>query len=332
MAKTKYKKIFVIGSNSFSAGSLIYFLLKKKYKVYAFSRSKINNREFLRFNPANSNFNFKVIDLNKNLKKLIKLIKKEKPNYIINYASQSMVDQSWEKPADWFYTNSYSLVNFYDQLSKFKFKFKLVHISTPEVYGSLTSFVKETNNYNPTTPYAVSRVTADQYLNIINQKSNLNFNIVRASNVYGEFQRIYKIIPRVIYCILKNKNIELHGGGLSMRNFIHIDDVSIATLKVLERGKSQETYHISGNKIISIRDLVKKICIMMNYDYKKLVLNTSDRLGKDKYYKISNSKLKKELSWKEEISLEDGLKKTILWMKDNINFFKKKDENYFHKR
>ena len=71
---------------------------------------------------------------------------------------------------------------------------------------------------------------------------------------------------------------------------------------------------------------------MMNYDYKKLVLNTPDRIGKDKYYKISNSKLKKELSWKEEISLEDGLKKTILWMKDNINFFKKKDENYFHKR
>lgn len=332
MAKTKYKKIFVIGSNSFSAGSLIYFLLKKKYKVFGLSRSKINRKEFLRFNPFDNNFHFRIIDLNKNIDKLIKLINKEKPNYIINYASQSMVGQSWENTLDWFYTNSYSLVNLYHKLSKLSFKFKLIHVSTPEVYGNLNSFVKETNVYNPTTPYAVSRVTADQFLKIINQKSNLNFNIIRASNVYGEFQRIYRIIPKVIYCILKNKKVKLDGGGLSMRNFIHIDDVSRATIKIIERGINQATYHIAGDKLISIKDLVKTLCIKMNYNYKKLVLSTPERIGQDKYYKLSNKKIKNKFKWKEEISLDNGLESCITWMKDNINSFNKTDENYLHKK
>jgi dTDP-glucose 4,6-dehydratase len=332
MVKTKYKKVFVIGSNSFSAGSLIYFLLLKKFKVIGISRSKINKKNFLRFNASHKNFSFYKADINTDLKKIKKLINSTKPDYIINFASQSMVGQSWDTPLDWFYTNSYSMIDLYDFLSRLKFKFKLVHISTPEVYGNIKNYVFENNIFNPTTPYAASRVTADHFLQIINQKRSFNYNIIRASNVYGEYQRIYRIIPKVIYCILKNKKIKLDGGGISVRNFIHIDDVSKATIKIMQQGKKGHVYHIAGDKLISIKNLTKLICEKMSYNFKKLIKPGPERIGKDKYYKLSNKKIKKEFKWEQKISLDNGIQKCIIWMKDNIHLFVKNDENYVHKK
>ena len=208
MVKKEIQKIIVIGSNSFSAGSLINFLIKKNFKVYGFSRSKLNNNKFLKFNPSSNNFIFKRVDLNKNNKKIINLIKKIKPNYIINYASQSMVGQSWDQASDWFYTNSFSTLRFYDSISKLKKNIRLIHVSTPEIYGNLKSITAENQSYNPTTPYAVSRVTADQFLKILFDRKKIKYCSIRASNVYGEHQRLYRIIPKTIISILKKKKIE----------------------------------------------------------------------------------------------------------------------------
>ena len=167
MVKKKIKKVIVIGSNSFSAGSLIHALLKKKFYIIGISRSKINKEKFQRFDYRKNNFKFYNLDLNKHNDKIVEIIKKFKPSYIINYASQSMVGQSWQNPEDWFLTNSFSIIKLYSRISLLKFKTKLIHISTPEIYGNIENKVKENTNYNPTTPYAVSRVTADQYLKIL---------------------------------------------------------------------------------------------------------------------------------------------------------------------
>ena len=137
MAKNKNNKIIIIGSNSFSAGSLIYYLLLKKYVIYGVSRSKINSKYFLRFDSKNKKFIFKQLDLNKDHNKIVSLIKKVKPIYIVNFASQSMVGQSWDNSIDWFYTNSFSTIRLYDSISKLNFDTKLVHISTPEIYGNI---------------------------------------------------------------------------------------------------------------------------------------------------------------------------------------------------
>ena len=333
MAQKKIKgKIIVIGSNSFSAGSLINFLLRKDFRVYGVSRSKLNNKNFLKFDNNSKNFNFFKFDINRNLQKLINLIKKKKPKFIINYASQSMVGQSWENSSDWFLTNSYSTVKFYELISKLKYKFKLIHISTPEIYGNLEKNTTESTFFNPTTPYAVSRVTADQYLNILYKRKKINFCSIRASNVYGEHQRLYRIIPKTIYSILKNHKLRLDGGGLSKRNFIHIDDVSSATYKILKNGKNGETYHISGSKIISIKDLVKLICKKMNYKFSKLVKIGPERHGKDKFYNISSNKLRTQMKWDTKISLDEGLNRCISWIKKDLKSFSNKDKNYIHKK
>jgi dTDP-glucose 4,6-dehydratase len=332
MAKEKIKKIIIIGSNSFSAGSLIQFLLKKNYKIYGISRSRMSKKTFLRFNKKDKNFIFKKFDLNKNHNEIINFIKKIKPHYIINYASQSMVGQSWDKASDWFYTNSFSTLKLYDSISKLKEKIKLIHVSTPEVYGNLKSITTENQSYNPTTPYAVSRVTADQFLKILFDRKKIQYCSIRASNVYGEHQRLYRIIPKTIISILKKEKLKLDGGGFSKRNFIHIDDVSEATYKIIKSGKNGEIYHISSDEIISIRNLVKFICLKMKYNFSKLVKIRPERPGKDKFYILSNKKLKKDLKWNSKITLDEGINRCIDWIKKDLKLFSKSDENYIHKK
>ena len=332
MAQKKIKKIIIIGSNSFSAGSLINILLMKNFKVYGISRSKINENKFLRFNIKNKNFIFKKLDINKDLNEIINIIKKVKPNYVINYASQSMVGQSWGNATDWFFTNSFSIVKLYDSIAKLKDKTKLIHVSTPEVYGSLKSTTSENSFYNPTTPYAVSRVTADQYLKILHDNGKINYCSIRASNVYGEHQRLYRIIPKTIISILKKEKFKLDGGGNSKRNFIHIDDVSEATYKIIQKGKSGEIYHIASNEIISIRNLVKFICKKMNYNFNNLVKISPERPGKDKFYILSNKKLKNNFNWQPKISINDGINKCIDWIKKDLKSFSKNDNEYVHKK
>ena len=332
MAQKKIKKIVVIGSNSFSAGSLINFLLKKNFKVYGISRSKINSKNFLRFDPKNKNFIFKKLDLNKNCHKILEIVKRTKPNYVINYVSQSMVGQSWQNASDWFYTNSYSTIKLYDLISKLKNRTKLIHVSTPEVYGSLKSITTENNLYNPSTPYAVSRVTADQFLKILHERNKINYCSIRASNVYGEHQRLYRIIPKTIISILKNEKLKLDGGGNSKRNFIHIDDVSDATYKIIKNGKNGEIYHIASDEIISIRNLVKFICKKMNYNFNDLVKMSPERPGKDKFYILSNKKLKNDFNWKAKISINNGIDKCINWIIKDFKSFSKYDEEYVHKK
>jgi len=331
MDKKKVKKVIVIGSNSFSAGSFIEFLLNKKYKVYGISRSTINKKQFQRFNVFYGNFKFYKLDLNKNNLKILRVIKKFKPNYIVNYASQSMVGQSWENSSDWFLTNSYSTIKLYNQISKLNFSLKLIHISTPEIYGNIGKKLIENENYNPTSPYAVSRVTADQYLKILSETKKINYCSVRASNVYGEYQRLYRIIPKTIYSILKKTKLKLDGAGRSERNFIHIDDVSEATFRVMINGKSGEIYHVSSDEIISIRNLVRFICKKMNYKFNKLVNIVPERLGKDKAYILSNRKIK-QLGWKSKITLNQGLDRCISNIEKNIRLFKSTDEKYVHKK
>ena len=304
MAQKKIKKVIVIGSNSFSGGSYIKLLLKKKYKVFAISRSKLVNKKFLPFNIRDKNFSFTSLDLNKDHKRIISHIKKIKPKYIVNYASQSMVGESWDNPIDWYQTNSLSMIKLYNSIANTKLNLKLIHISTPEVYGNIENITFENSLYNPTTPYAASRVTADHFLNLLFLQKRINYSSVRASNVYGEYQRLYRIIPKTIFSILNNQKIDLHGGGLSKRNFIHIDDVSVATFKIMTLGKNGEAYHVSGDSMISIKDLVKKICKKMDFKFEKLVNRSKERKGKDKYYFLSSKKIKKKLKWRQKISLE----------------------------
>ena len=328
-------KVLIIGSNSFAGSDFADYLLSKKFKVYGVSRNKEINKEHLRYkNNINlKNFKFFKIDLNlkKDLNKLIKLIKKQKINYIVNFAAQGMVAESWINPEDWYLTNVVSNSILIKELSKLKIK-KYLNFSTPEVYGHTSSLMKESNIFAPTTPYAISRSAQD--LNLLAHYKTYNFPVVftRAANIYGPYQQSFRIIPKIIISILTNKKIPIHGKGDTLRSFVYMPDVSRALCKILlDKKNIGETFHISTKRFISILQLVKLINKLMNIKNKN-IYHVKERDGKDLKYTLNSNKIRKLYSWSEQTDLFNGIFDTIDWVKKNINYFKKASLQYKHKK
>lgn len=323
--------IIIIGSNSFSGSSFIDFLLSKGHSVIGISKKK-EKKILAKYskNKFRKNFTFRKIDINKNYKKVIRIINYYKPSIIINYAALGMVNESWENPDHWFETNVVSFSKIVKEISSFKFIKKFVNFSTPEVYGDTLKIVDENDNFNPSTPYAISRTAADIYLKKLSNLNGFPIIITRTANVYGPYQDLYRIIPRTIINLMSKNRIELDGKGDTCRSFIHIDDVNKALYKIIYKGKIGETYHISTNEFITIKKLCFQIAEILKLKKYKVFFR-KERLGKDKRYKLGIKKIKK-LNWNYQISLKDGLKDTIQWYIKNYDFLDTKNINYIHKK
>lgn len=329
------KKILVIGSNSFAGSDFIDYLLQRKLKVYGVSRNLEAHRVHLKYkkNKYIKNFTFAKINLNliNDIQKLIKIIKKEKINYIANFAAQGMVAESWINPEDWYRTNVVSNSILIKELSKLKIK-KYLNFSTPEVYGNIPSLIKETNIFSPTTPYAISRSAQD--FNLLAYFKTYNFPVVftRAANIYGPYQQSYRIIPKIIISNLTNKKIPIHGKGNTLRSFVYMPDVSRAIYKILfDKKNIGETFHISSKKFITILELSKLVNKLMNIKIKN-IYHTKERDGKDLKYKLNSNKVRVNYGWNEKTNLEDGIINTINWAKKNLNYLKNSSLNYKHKK
>ena len=242
-----------------------------------------------------------------------------------------MVAQSWENPGDWFQTNAVATVKIHDELRKFDWLKRYVHISTPEVYGSCEGLVKEDHPFNPSSPYAVSRTAADMSLLSFIKVYNFPVVFTRAANVYGEHQQLYRIIPRTILFFLTGKKLQLHGGGTSIRSFIHIDDVCEGTQRAAEQGNTGEVFHFATSENISIRSLVEMISERLGVRFEDHVEVTGERLGKDAAYLLDCTLAKERLQWKPRISLREGLDRTTTWVKDNLESLLRQPQDYIHK-
>ena len=206
-----------------------------------------------------------------------------------------------------------------------------IYISTPEVYGACTGVVAENSCYNPSTPYAVSRAAADMSLMTYFRQYRFPVVFTRAANVYGPGQQLYRIIPRTILFFLTGRKLQLHGCGHSVRSFIHIADVSEATLRIMQSGISGEIYHLSTTRNISVRELVELIAARMEVRFDEHVELVDDRPGKDSAYLLDSDKARKSLGWNDEIALESGIDKTIDWIKGNLDEILRQPFDYIHK-
>lgn len=328
-------KVAVIGSNSFSGSHLVDYLIRNEYKVLGLSRSQQPKSPFLPYQwkkpSAEKNFNFIKADVNNDFNLIVQSLLDFKPDYIINFSAQGMVAESWLSPCDWYQTNVVSQVRLHDEMRKMDFLKKYVHFSTPEVYGSTDGWIKENFNFSPSTPYATSRAACD--LHLMSFFKNYNFPVVftRAANVFGPGQQLYRIVPRVVMSALISEPMNLHGGGLSERSFIDIRDTVSATVDVMQKGHPGETYHISTQDKISIKDLVYKVFGMMEIDPNNLVNITEERLGKDQAYLLKSDRIRSDFGWKESYTLNQTILETIDWAKENINILKELPLNYIHK-
>jgi len=326
------ESVVVIGSNSFSGAAFVDYALSRGMRVIGLSRSVEPHDVFLPYKwHDHHHFSFQAIDLNNDLPAALDIVSNERAGYVVNFAAQSMVGESWQNPGDWFQTNTVATVKLHDGLRKMPFLKRYVHISTPEVYGSCSGFVDETHAFNPSTPYAVSRAAADMSLRAFHATYGFPVVSTRAANVYGPGQQLYRIIPRTILFILLGRRLQLHGGGVSTRSFIHIRDVADATLRIMQEGRNGETYHISTDNAISVRALVERICKKLGVAFADHVDVVGERLGKDTAYHLSSAKLRAELGWQDAIGLEQGLDECIAWVRDNLDVLRAQPFDYIHK-
>lgn len=333
------KRVVVLGSNSFSGAHYTALLLDNGYEVIGVSRSREVEYEFAPYRWGKSSskrlkdFNFHMLDMNQDFCSLIDLLKASRPNYIVNFAAQGMVGQSWSKPSDWFLTNTLTPVRLFEVLVGMESLEKYVHITTPEVYGSSgKSWISENTNFRPSSPYATSRAACDMHLITLHREMGFPVVFTRAGNVYGEGQQLYRVIPRVVLSALTRSSFLLEGGGKSFRCFIHIDDVVKGTQRIMESGVPGSSWHLSNSRPIEIAELVKlvyKRCGVTDTD--ELIKETKGRLGHDDTYLLDSRKAKDMLNWEAEVGLEEGIDRVVNWARTNIDRLKLMSWDYQHK-
>lgn len=326
------ESIVILGSNSFSGSHFAAHCLQQGHHVLGISRSPEPDDVFLPYRSEKGNFTFCQLDLNYHLPEIISYIKLVKPSYIVNFASQSMVAESWVNPDHWMTTNGVAIVRLQEQLRTLSFLKTYVHISTPEVYGTCEGLVSEHTCYNPSTPYAVSRAAAD--MNLMSYYRRYGFPVVftRAANVFGPGQQLYRIIPRTILYFLTDKTLQLHGGGHSVRSFIHINDVCHGTYQaMMKQGNHGEIFHFSTTRNISIRGVVELLAQRLGVRFSDAVNVTDDRPGKDAAYLLDSTKARTLLDWEPSVDLEQGLDETIAWVRNNLEVLKQQPADYIHK-
>jgi len=217
---------------------------------------------------------------------------------IVNFISRSLVAESWDKPCDWAFTNFEALTGLVDFLNR-KWKWRFIHVSTPEVYGNTRGWVSEKCHFNPSTPYAVSRAAADMMLMAYQRAYGFPAIITRTANIYGEGQKEPRIIPLAIRHKQEKMALPLHGGGTTVRSFIHVKDACEATYLICKEGTPGETYHISTRHAMPISELVKLIGC-------KVGEPIPDRLGKDRSYLMDSTKVR-ALGWTDKVRITDWI-------------------------
>ena len=329
-------KILVTGGSGFIGSNFIYYCLNKNNKVLNFDKlTYAGNLNNLIKEESNKNYHFIQGDIcNKN--KLTKSIEKFKPDFIVNFAAETHVDRSIENSSSFIKTNilgtSILLDCCLENIDKDINEFKLLHISTDEVYGSLDrqGFFTEESPYNPSSPYSASKASSDHLVNAWHKTYGIKTNIINCSNNYGPFQFPEKLIPLIIISAIRENSLPVYGTGKNIRDWLYVEDHCRAIYNVLLNGKIGDTYNVGGGEEKTNLEVVNNICDILDdiypsenlKSYKELIKFVEDRPGHDFRYAIDYSKLKNELSWQPKESFNSGLRKTIDWYLKNLDWIK----------
>jgi dTDP-glucose 4,6-dehydratase len=328
------QKVLVIGSNSFSGSDFIDLLLgETEYEVIGVSRSEEKSAVFLpyRLRDELSRFSFHQIDMNRDMDALRELLDRERPEYVVNFAAQSEVAPSWENPGQWFQTNAVAIAELGHHLKDCAWLEHYVHISSPEVYGSCEGTVREDAPLNPTTPYAASKAAGDLMLSTLVKNYDFPLVSIRATNVYGAHQQLFKIIPRSVIYLKLDRTIELHGGGVAVKSYIHIRDVSRGELAAMQQGQPGALYHLSPDEGVAVRDVVATICARLGKDFDESTTGVAERLGQDRAYVIDSTKARETFGWAPQVSLREGIDGVADWIEREWDTVRSETLDYVHK-
>ena len=281
------------------------------------------------------NYSFEKIDVC-NRDDLIDCFNRFKPDAIMHLAAESHVDRSIDAPSTFIYTNIIGTYEILEASRHFWKKegqpesFRFHHISTDEVYGSLgaTGLFTEKTPYDPKSPYSASKASSDHLVRAWHETYGLPIVLTNCSNNYGPFHFPEKLIPVVIIKAISGEKIPIYGRGDNIRDWLYVEDHADALLSVIKDGEIGRSYNIGGKNEATNLELVQKICVLLDNlqpqktPYADQITFVTDRPGHDQRYAIDPSRIINELNWKPSVTLDEGLRKTVLWYLENKDWWK----------
>ena len=335
------KKIIVTGGLGFIGSNLVKLLIKKKYYVVILDKASYASSFYNLKNINKKYYKFCKGDICNN--KLIKrLLEKHKPIALFNLAAETHVDRSIEHPFDFIKSNILGVFNILECVKSYhkqNKKFKMLHISTDEVYGDIKKNYKskESDKYKPSSPYSASKASADHLINSYVRTYKLPILISNCCNNFGPSQFPEKLIPKTIFNIIINRNIPIYGKGENQREWIYVEDHCRALITLIKKGKIGESYNIGTGLTINNLKLARKIIKIFksNFDKKKQKIRiefVKDRPGHDFRYALNSSKIRKKLGWNHLYNFNEALIKTVEWYLKNPKFYSIKQRRKFDKR
>jgi len=278
------------------------------------------------------------------------LLASRRPRAIVHFAAESHVDRSINEPGEFVRTNVQGTLNLLDKARHFwteldgsqRARFRFLHVSTDEVYGSLgpaDAAFTENSPYAPNSPYAASKAGSDHLVRAYHHTFGLPTLTTNCSNNYGSFQFPEKLIPLVLLNALEGKALPVYGDGLNIRDWLYVLDHCAGIRCALEKGTPGETYNIGGRSEKTNLDVVTTICDILDElrpdpaigPRRALIAYVKDRPGHDRRYAIDASKIQDELGWRPRISFEQGIRQTIEWYLANMEWVNDVRSGDYHK-
>ena len=266
------------------------------------------------------------------LEHMTRLLAEYRPRAVLNFAAESHVDRSIDGPEEFIQTNIVGTFRLLEAVRTYwsalatpdMNAFRFLHVSTDEVYGSLSAHepaFKETHRYEPNSPYSASKAASDHLVRAYHHTYALPVLTTNCSNNYGPYQFPEKLIPLVIHNALSGKPLPVYGDGQNVRDWLFVTDHCAAIRSVLEAGICGETYNIGGCNEVKNLDVVEALCTMLDQErpradgrrYREQITFVKDRPGHDRRYAIDASRIERDLGWKPQETFESGIRRTVRW-------------------
>ena len=339
------KTILITGGAGFIGSALIRHIIKNTQHtvVNVDKLTYSGNLRSLEPIEASKNYIFEQVDIcDEN--ELLRVYRKNQPDIVMHLAAESHVDRSIDGPGDFIQTNIVGTFTLLEQARTYwsgldndkKDSFRFHHVSTDEVYGDLEDtdglFTEETS-YAPSSPYSATKASSDHLVRSWQHTFGLPTLITNCSNNYGPYQFPEKLIPLIILNALEGKDLPIYGDGKQIRDWLYVDDHARALLHVVLHGKIGSTFNIGGHNGIQNIEVVNKVCEVLDEllpskhkgikNYRELITFVDDRAGHDKKYAIDATKISDELNWTPEETFETGIRKTVTWYLENLDWCEK---------
>ena len=327
--------IAVIGSNSFSGAHFVAQALEiPGTRVVGLSRSPEYPDCMLAYAGLRSDrLRCERVDLVRDLGKLMAILDDERPSFVVNFAAQGEVASSFSHPLDHWQTNALGIVALVEALRTRSWLQRFMQISTPEVYGAMPVPATEDHPLSPTSPYAASKGAADLHIEAITKSQGFPAITIRATNVYGPCQQLYRIIPRTFIRIRTGEKVRLDGGGRAIKSYVHISDITRGELLALAGGRLGAVYHFGPHgEGMTIRSVVESVARAAGMDPMDVMQDGPDRPGQDAVYRLDWTRAREELDWEPRIGFDTGITGVGTWIEQSWDDIARLPQEYIHQR